>query len=192
MIRNGFRSAAAVFAMLSALGFATSAQAQGTTLNVSSTFSGTFGSSHMDTNGDGQTANTQRIVLETASPLGRSTLEALDESVIAGEGVCENGAPGLLFVQLVTPNTPAAFIQRFNQSGDLLYMTETAGTGCFDPMTNQVFFQASGTIDGGTGRFARASGSFSMRGTGQFLFFNNIDTFGGQEGTFEQTIILPE
>jgi hypothetical protein len=29
-----------------------------------------------------------------------------------------------------------------------------------------------------------------MSGTGKFAFFNDVDTFGGQQGTFQQIITL--
>jgi len=188
MKQNRVRSAAAVLATTIALGFAASS-AQAQTINASSTFSGTFGSSHIDTNRDGLSANTQVIGL-LGGPFGRSTIEALDESVPAGEGICANGNPGVLFSLLIADGAPGSFIQRFEQSGDLLYMTETAGIGCADA-NGALSFEASGTINGGTGRFSRATGTFKMRGTGNFLFADESDSFGGQQGTFDQTIILP-
>jgi hypothetical protein len=118
-------------------------------------------------------------------------VEGLDEFVIVGPTFCASGNFGASFRLVASPDTPAALVQRFEQTGDLLYMTPTTGTGCADSVTRMLDVQVSGRITDGTGAFAGASGTFSMTRRVTFLFGNATASFGAQSGTLTQTIVRP-
>jgi hypothetical protein len=184
----GLRSInAVVVGFIAALGFAAgSAHAQ----TINSAFSGTFSSSHIDSNSDGMNAAVQNVRIVT-SPMGPSVIEALNEFAMAGPGTCRNGAAGLRFTQVISATAPASGVQRFERNGDLLYLTLTAGTACLDLLSRTLFTEASGRITGGTGTLAGATGTFRLTGEGSFLYFTPTDAFGGVRGTIDATLVLP-
>jgi len=182
--RNVF--ATALLATL-AFGFAaSSAQAQ----TITSSYSGTFESTAIDSNADGLSASRQSIRL-LDGPMGPSTMEGINELAITGQGACPNGNLGIQFTMVSSPATPAALVQRFERSGDLLFLNFTSGSACFDGTTSILFLSATGTIGGGTGALAGATGSITVAGQGTFLFFDGRDAFGPQAGTVTSNIVLP-
>jgi hypothetical protein len=185
------RSASAALVAAFAFGLvAPDAHAQGTTVTVTSTFSGTFATTHMDTNGDGLRSARQSVT--ASGPLGISTIEGLNEFAIAGPGTCANGNPGQLFTFLTAATgAPASLVQRSADTGDLLILAQDSGSVCLDLVQNILFAEATGRITGGTGILTGATGTFTLTSQAQFLFFNLIDAFGPQTGTLTETITLP-
>jgi len=184
------RSAVAALGTVAVIGFAApSAHAQGTTVTITSTFSGTFSSTHMDTNGDGLRATSQNVRL--LGPLGASTLDGINEFAITGPGTCASGNPGTLFSFLSGPAAPSSLVQRAETNGDLLFYNQMSGSACFDSVTGILSAQASGVIVDGTGALKGAKGTFTLTSNATFLFFNLVDAFGPQSGTFTQTVTLP-
>ena len=182
--RNVF--ATALLAATVAFGLAAPAQAQ----TFSSSYSGTFESTHMDTNADGLNAAKQSIRV-LAGPLGPSTIDGLNELAITGAATCPNGNPGAQFTSVIGPASPSAFVQRFENTGDLLLLSMTSGGACFDTVTGTLFLQAAGVITGGTGALTGATGTFSVSGQGLFQFFDGANAFGPQAGTATANIVLP-
>jgi len=182
-------SAAAALGTTIALAIAAPTAHAQTTIPSTGTFSGTFISTQIDSNADGLNALKQNVRLLTGA-LGASTIDGLNEFSVAGPGICPTGNPGTLFTQLVAP-APAGLVQRFDQTGDLLIMTQTSGSACLDGTTGVLLTQAAGVIAGGSGSLAGATGTFNLTGQATFLFFDLVDAFGPQTGTLDQTIVLP-
>ena len=155
--------------------------------------SGTFVNIQTDTNGDGFKASLNS--LGAKGTLGSSTMQGVTELVFSGFAICPNGNAGVEFTLLrpSLPAAPAQFVQRFDSTGDLLFYEQVSATLCFDPITQNQFFSATGIITDGTGRFAGAKGSFTNSGTAKMLFEDAATGhfFGEQSGTFEATIITP-
>jgi hypothetical protein len=160
---------------------------------VQGTFSGTFVNIQTDTNGDGFKASLNSV--GTKGTLGSSTIQGVTELVFSGFAICPNGNAGVEFTLLrpSLPTAPAQFVQRFDSTGDLLFLEQTSATLCFDPITQNQFVSVTATIINGTGRFAGAKGSFTNSGTAKILFEDAAtgNFFGEQSGTFEATIITP-
>ena len=81
-------------------------------------------------------------------------------------------------------------------SAQIFYEVGTNGaTECFNPLTLTFSFTTHGTITGGTGQFAGASGTFDSQGTGKFLVTGMkggiFGGFGQFSGTGTGTLILP-
>jgi len=155
-------------------------------LPFNATFSGVLFSIPFDTNGDGAPANFN--ILEGQSNLGPFSLQVLDESVRADSTTCPDGQAGFS-VALVTGSS----VLRFRRTGDLLLVQPTSETTCFNPSTGVSFFHAAtGNIIGGTGRFAKATGTLEGEGMARILLTDPLGrVFGEQHGTIQGIILLP-
>jgi len=190
-----FRSMNAVVVALAVSGvMATGAQAQDMPAPAGLPFSGTFETSAVDTNADGIKAFRQSVrVIDAVA--GDSSIEGLTEFSQGVPATCPSGNRGLRLTLLATPTAPAALVQRFDNTGDLLSLTVTAGSACQElrpgNALGRLFLQASGNIVGGTGALAGATGTFSVSAEGSLSFLTINDLFGSQVGTLQQTIVLP-
>jgi len=185
-----FGSTKAVLGALMLIGFtATGARAQDVPA-VGQPLSGTFETTSVDTNADGIRAFRQslRVIDEVA---GDSTIEGITEFSQGVRATCPSGNRGTRLTLLATPTAPAALVQRFDNTGDLLTMTVTSASACQDLTLGKVFLEAAGNIVGGTGALTGATGTFRVTGEGSLLFLTINDLFGAQLGTLEQTIVLP-
>jgi hypothetical protein len=156
------------------------------------TFSGTLVNTQIDTDGDGGKAGFSSVGLK--GTLGSSTFQGVNEFVFSGPALCPNGNAGFEFTLLrpLLPAAPAQFVQRFDSTGDLLFIVQTSGTICFDPITQILFFSGTNEFIGGTGRFEGATGTREFEGTARILFMDAAgNSFGEQSGTFTGTIITP-
>ncbi len=156
------------------------------------TFSGTFVNTQIDTDGNGEKAGFSSVGVK--GTLGSSTLQGVNEFVFSGPATCPNGNAGFEFTLLrpLLPAAPAQFVQRFDSTGDLLFIVETSATICFDPITQIQFFSGTTENIGGTGRFEGATGTGEFSGTAKTLFEDAAGNFfGEQSGTFTGTIITP-
>jgi len=191
-----FSSARAMFGALVVMGAtATTAQAQDVPTPTGLPLSGTFETTSIDTNADGIKAFRQsvRVINEVS---GDFTIDGITEFTQGVRATCPSGNPGLRLTLLATPGAPAALVQRFDNTGDLLSLAVTSASACQDLMPNnslgKLSLEASGNIAGGTGALAGATGTFRLTGEGSILFLTITDLFGAQQGSFEQTIVLPE
>jgi len=169
---------------------ATGAQAQDVPAPTGLPLSGTFETVSVDTNGDGIRAFRQSVRVIDAV-LGDSTIEGLTEFGQGVRATCPSGNRGVQLTLLTTPGAPAALVQRFDSTGDLLTMAVTAASACQDLALGKVFLEATGNIVGGTGALVGATGTFRVTGEGSLLFLTINDLFGAQQGTLEQSILLP-
>ena len=189
MIRRRVRLAVALglTSVMAAAAVARAEQSTNGTVSIRHNFSGLFLSTHIDFNGDGQPAVEQRITL-TNGLFGPSTVQGINEFVAAGPAICRNGSAGIQFSQLLDPTAPRDFVQQFSLTGDLLTLKQTSGSACLDPATGILFLDAAGEIAGGTGRLTGASGTFRLKGSASFSFFDGRDSLGPQTGVFELVI----
>lgn len=160
-------------------------QVEARQINTTGTFSGSYVNTQIDTNGDGAFAGFAHT--QGKGSLGNSTFQGMIETEFSAEGVCRNGAAGFVF-ELV-PDGPRDFVQRFESTGDLVFLKQTRNTLCFDPVTELVFFNGEWDVTGGTGRFEGATGNGGFEGVLKDLFADNDGNyFGQQSGTFTNTI----
>jgi hypothetical protein len=169
-----------------------SPQADGRTTPSTISFSGTFVSTQIDTNGDGQKATFQSM--GTKGTGGSGTIQGVNEIVFSGPTTCPNGNAGFGFTLLrqLNPAAPAQFVSRVNSTGDLIFSEQTTVTLCFDPVTSISFFSTTNNITGGTGGFEGATGTSECEGTTKTLFDDGAgNQFGEQSGTCTATITTP-
>jgi hypothetical protein len=160
-------------------------------LPVKGTFSGTFTSTQINTDGIGFKAGLNTI--GTKGTLGSGTSQGIDEIAFSGPATCPNGNAGFGFTLLPSPPGSAwSVVGRIDSTGDLLFSEYTSLTLCFDPTAGIQFFHGTESITGGTGRFVGATGTSEFSGTAKTLFEDAAGNFfGEQSGTYTATIITP-
>src|SRR5712691_6549105 len=107
-----------------------SGKAEAGQLPLKGSFSGTFVSTEINTNGDTQKAGFNSVGVK--GTLGSSTIQGVNEFVFSGPATCPNGNAGFGFTLLrpLLSAAPAQFVQRFESTGDLIFSEETSGTIC--------------------------------------------------------------
>ena len=80
------------------------------------------------------------------------------------------------------------------QDGSLLIVTLKDGSGCINPVERVAALVVNYQINGGTGRFANASGELTMTATQTPVLFNatNAPALLPITGQFEGTIVTPK
>jgi len=164
------------------------------TVNFESTFSGSGVSAFFSF--DGVNLAGQSIAGGEQKPGGRFTLEAIGQDAPDGKTCTVPGG---------TPNAGTEFtlvgeatVLRFEPTGDLLYNHDTSRTTCIDFSSGTPPFpfvgSASGVIIGGTGKYAGASGSHTVRSSGVILSLPSEPGFGSFaafSGTTTGTLTTP-
>lgn len=151
-------------------------------LKFTSSYSGSGVDGDIDTNGDG-------IPAAVFTGIGNSNLGRF---IFTGEG--EFGEPvnnttcptGTLEYPLVQ-NTNVFF---FQATGEQLNFTYTPGAvGCFDPVAFEFTWRLPGVFNGGTGRFAHATGVFEDDGVATYpAKDSNVYTYNAFVGTITGTL----
>ena len=139
------------------------------------TFSGTNVATSLDLNGDGQPADLATFAGKTS--LGRVTVQGVfdNQDVFDVEG-CPEGTS--VKQELVQRRDAIRFA-----NGDLLFTDFSSQTTCvLEDLTITV--EGAGNFNGGTGKFAGATGFFEVSGTGSVLIpFVFVDFTIDLEGT---------
>ena len=152
-------------------------------------FTGSFAGSgvrtQIDTNADGM-----RAVAATGkgkTNMGPITYQGIGDSLprLSAVSTCPQGTwefPLLMYQSVLY----------FEESGELLYTHMSSGISCYDPNTNMLSFKGKGTFNGGTGKFAEATGSFESRTTSKMLLPTPTgNEFESIDGQFTGTLITP-
>jgi hypothetical protein len=87
-----------------------------------------------------------------------------------------------------------ATVQRFDSTGDLMFIKNTGGTVCLnltDGFPKDVSGTLTGIITGGTGRFAGVTGSPTATVKGQQLLGDGPHAFSWAEQTTDGTLTFP-
>jgi len=172
-------------------GAGTSAEAK--TQQVTCTFSGTFvsGETYIDTNGDGLSAGADQA-LENCN-IGRFFTEEVSEyqAPLPAPETCPADTVELRLQQGHSVATK-------EKTGDQLFfeLATNDATLCFNPSDFTFSVTAVGTVTGGTGEFAGATGSTEAQATGKFLVTGEkggvSGVFGQFSGTSTWTLIFPD
>lgn len=125
------------------------------------------GSTAIDLNGDGVTAGYATI-------RGRSNYGPVHgwfvlELDVANPGLCTDGA-------VAFPVVNGTGIRRI-PSGELIYLQDSSGTICVDPISGSSRSETEGNFVGGTGRFRDAGGTYKTAGSGQILLSDGVASF---------------
>jgi hypothetical protein len=162
------------------------------TKHVSCTFGATFVSgveTHLDTNGDMRSASVHQGLVNCNS--GRFLFQEAAEfqNPLSAPVSCPAGTLEFRLQQEHGVNTE-------ERSGDQLFyeVATNEETLCLNPADFSFSFTAQGTITGGTGQFAGASGSFESQATGKYLVTGEKEGvfggFGQFSGTSTGTLII--
>ncbi|HEV8358622.1 MAG TPA: hypothetical protein VGX21_05705 [Methylomirabilota bacterium] len=136
----------------------------------------------IDTNGDGVTADLF-IVSGSSSQLGALTNQTVAEWAFGPPSTCP---PGTVLEGTLVPAGSALVTRAVN--GDLLFGAPTSGTNCISA-TGVASISAAGVYTGGTGRFANATGDFTIAATATTLAADPAGhAFGGVVATSEGTL----
>lgn len=152
---------------------------------LSGSFGGSSVSTALDTNGDGMTAVLS--IGQGKTSLGSTTFQTVGESAarLPAASTCPSGNQEF-------PLLMAYGVVQFEDSGDLLFTHWSAGVTCFDPTTTIFTTRAKGAFEGGTGRYAKATGSFETTTTGKPLVADRaMHEFDYLTGQVTGTIITP-
>ena len=127
----------------------------------------------VDTNADGVFADVADFQL-VGSP-GRATMQGvIRSSVDFGDTPCD-----LQF----TP-VQQSYIQTYND-GSMLFLMTTAGSGCLNFVTSELWGELSGIITGGIGRFESATGNWTAEINGIVVGPGHVAYWGKMKGTVE-------
>lgn len=179
---------AVTFLVAFAIGCNNNGKAQETRIDFTNNFSGSFFSSSIDTNEDGETAVILSLKGRLGS-LGPVTFQIFNENETfdpAGTPcTTPNGLPGVE-VNILESDT----VFRIDDTGELIFAHTTSGTTCFPltPGDNSFGFIAVEEVIGGTGMFENATGSIDTDGSGASLV--GLGDFGGITGVQTGEIIL--
>ena len=122
-------------------------------------FAGTFLTSRINLNNDGELAGWGTEVVEDEL-LGQSSNQVIVENaLVPPTGACREGR---LEFHLVAGRIVATFLN----TRDQLFSELTSRTLCLNPANGRFRGRDTGAFTGGTGRFAGATGSFEARYTG--------------------------
>lgn len=164
-------------------------RAQGSIIQFSNSFVGTFVNGTTDTNSDGFTASVLTLQGESTA-LGPNTIGSKLELIpIVPNEPC------------ITPNGGSGFeaslvdgVQVISINGDDQIFIQLQGlTQCLsdDTDTDPSFsFSGEGLITGGVGEFADAGGTAIFSGTGSFMISDDSGFFGSTNGELSGTIEL--
>jgi len=131
-------------------------------IQLKETLSGSSFSVPIDTNGDKVPGSAG--VLQGHSNLGPVQLQFFKELDIiraAPSGKCKGN-------QVEAPLVESTKVQRFID-GDLMYLRTTREAFCANLLTGEFAFTETLTVIGGTGRYAKATGTLRGVGSGQIL-----------------------
>jgi hypothetical protein len=119
--------------------------------SLSETLSGDFVDTAIDTNGDGVAA---AHFVGQAKGNGAPSYQGLQEIQFAPTGLCEAGeVEGIMAAY--------SMVRRYD-NGDLLFSRLVDGFFCLDPAAGKANVTVNAEITGGTGRFASATGSYTV------------------------------
>ncbi len=128
----------------------------------------------VDTNDDGVFADAVSFQMR-GSP-GRAIMEGVVEPtpLVPGESPCD----------LQNEPVQQSYVQTYND-GSMLFLVTTAGYGCLDLSTYEIWAEVSGVITGGVGRFESATGTWTAEIHGVFVGQTQIVYTGPFKGTIE-------
>jgi hypothetical protein len=173
--------------IFSCLALLTSSNAEAKQIPWTASFSGSAVNTQSDTNHDGSKGSL--LTGGFKSSLGSGAIQGVGEFTFSGPGTCPNGNAGFSFTLL--PGTGHS-VYRFDSTGDLLFLTLSSATACFDPITSIEFYSWEDTITGGTGKFVGATGSSTGNGKTSALFGDTEGNFFAEfSSTIEGTLITP-
>jgi hypothetical protein len=160
-----------VIALLSAFQLLQAQHAQANTVNITATVSGAAISEGLSFSFDNQPNAAQFLGSGEMQPGGQITNEVIAQFNPDGHTCTVPGeAPN---AGTETALAGDAGVVRFKSSGDLLYTHATSGTGCVDFSSGTppfpIFGSESGVFTGGTGKYAGATGSFTLTENGALL-----------------------
>ncbi len=148
---------------------------------ISMRWNGTVVDTAIDLNGDGFLANV--IDAQAKGSFGARSLDIFTEFALAG--ICDE-KPNVLYVSMWYSKPVTTFA-----NGDLLWGSVTNGWMCMDITTGDFTGEAEGLYEGGTGRFAGATGSFVAPFSGKSLTISELGiNFGPVAGRLEGTVVL--
>jgi hypothetical protein len=170
------------------------AQAEAKEKKWKGTFSGSYVSTEVDTDGNGEKGSSG--TLQGSSTFGAFSEQAIVEPNFTGgtDTTCPSGNSGREYSMVAGTGH---FVVRFT-NGDLLWGELTSETWCFDYVTSLYSFSGQFSVTGGTGKYQNATspspGQFS--GQGKHLFvYPPLDVtgryFGEESGTFEGIVNIP-
>jgi hypothetical protein len=173
-----------------------STPADARTKTIKGTATGTAVSANFDFENANESTPAFYVHGEGKSQGGRFSYQALVEVAPDGKPCTVSGAapnagseftPGSEFT-LVSPDARVA-VFRYASTGDLLFVksTKTILCGDFSSSTPPYSFRTDSVITGGTGRFAKATGTVTSTGNGEFLSF---DASGKRQFVWFQEDIL--
>jgi len=150
---------------------------------------GTFLTSRIDANGDGEASSWCTIQIKGGYQ-GQSMMQCVNEDVFAG---VTPECPGGVYVVDQDHGGTGFGARTFPSATDQILVQLTERQLCIDAF-GQVTGTDHGLIIGGTGRYAGASGSYSWEIAGQLLYFDLLaqpaQLFGSLLGTGEWEIHL--
>lgn len=152
------------------------------------TISGTVISTQIDAiqPGDGAKAFLATFAVTTRK-LGQVTVQALVEDIPTSvpSGTCPAGTDAEFALGALHG------VHRF-PNGDLLFLRALTRTVCIDFDTITVSIDEAGEFDGGTGKFAQATGSWKITGTTKISVIDPAGQFFGPfSGKLRGTIVTP-
>lgn len=146
---------------------------------ISMKWAGTVADTAIDTNSDGLFVDT--IDAMAKGSFGPASLGVFTEFYFAGFCDIEQRVLhlGILFSKPVTTFA----------NGDQLWGSVTSGSMCMNTVTGDFTGEADGLYLGGTGRFADATGMFTVEFGGRNLTFpQGLPGYGAIRGTIEGTV----
>lgn len=143
---NAYRTMLALLAITLSATLGTAAT---TEKNLKERISGDFVDTAIDTNGDGvAAAHFVGVVKGSEAP----SYQGLQEIQFAPTGLCQAGeVEGVIAAY--------SMVRRYS-NGDLLFSTLVDGSFCLDPGAGKAIVTVNAAINGGTGRFEGATGSY--------------------------------
>ena len=156
---------------------------------------------HIDTNGDGQSAGVDQGLVNCRSDSGvpfnntRFFFQEEAEWILRPVTTCPVGTSEELYIDPTHGQHRAVVTDE--KTGDQLFGQITSATFCVNFATLPITFTSSaqGENIGGTGKYTGATGSFESHTTGSYLIFGFKDGVFGGFGHFnftsDGTLILP-
>ncbi len=149
---------------------------------ISLKWAGTVADTAIDVNGDGFFADV--IYAQAKGPFGAKSIGVFSEFVLTG--LCDNNED-VLYLSVWYSKPVITFA-----NGDQLWGNVTGGWMCMNIKTGEFTGEAEGLYEGGTGRFADATGSFFVPFGGNNLTISKLGVgFGAIHGELTGTVVLP-